>query len=58
VAAHVIDRIELAGDIEYPDRLAVDFDALAAPRLYVARFTNFNKIRHAASFPFRRESSA
>jgi hypothetical protein len=48
----------LAGDIEYADRLAVDFDALAAPRLYVARFTNFNKIRHAASFPFRRESSA
>ena len=46
VAADVIDRIELAVDIEHAHCFAIDLDALAASCFDFTRGADFNEIRH------------
>src|SRR5581483_4559797 len=54
VAAHVVDRVKFSLDIEHTDRFAFDIDALAAARLDVAGFADFDEVGHSRiPFSFR-----
>ncbi len=46
MAAHVVDGVIFAIDVEDPDGLAFDFNAFAASRLNFACFADFYEIAH------------
>src|SRR5690242_17975226 len=47
VTAHVVDGVELSFNIEDADGFAVDVDALAAARLDLSGFADFDEISHS-----------